>query len=449
LWDESETHMRSSVDKTLPITVEADQEIGLPPDTHIRVRRARTVSNLRVLWENRRSIGRAVILGFTLSTILAFVLPKTYEATAQIMPPDNQTGALAALASLTGSSSMGGLGGLMGDVLGAKTTSATFIGILQSRTVADRLIAQFNLQKIYSARTMEDARKALRSRTDIVEDRKSGIISLTVTDKDPVRATAMAQAYVNELDRLVAQLATSAARRQREFLEGRLQGVKGELESAEVALSNFSSKNSTLDIREQGKAMLEAAARVQAELIASETELQGLRQMYADTNVRVRAAQARVKELRRKLNEVGGSAPDAPPLSSEGASSDFTYPSIRQLPALGVTYADLYRRSRIAEIVYELLTREYEIAKLNEAKEIPSVKELDVPVLPQSKSFPPRRVIVLLGTFLAFVMAVAWIYGKQLWDETEPNDPGKQLFGEIFAHTRDQVTKGQVLLKRG
>jgi capsule polysaccharide export protein KpsE/RkpR len=355
------------------------------------------------------------------------------------MPPDKEPSALTALATLATSSVPTGLGTLMGDLVGGKTTSATFVGIMESRTVADHLISQFNLQKVYSARYLEDARKKLQSRTDISVDRKSGVIAVTVTDKDPVRATQMAQAYVNELDHLVGQLAVSTARREREFLEGRLHVVKDELEQAERDFSQFSSKNTTLDIKDQGRAMMEAAARVQAELIAAQTEVEGLRQIYSDNNIRVRAAQARISELKRKLNQLGGPGPGTPESSSSESASDFAYPSIRQLPVLGVTYADLYRRTRVAELVFELLTRQYEMAKVEEAKAIPIVKELDQPVVPRRKSFPPRLIVILLGTLLALSFAVSWVIGKQLWDNTDEDDPRKVLTTEIYRSIRGLV----------
>lgn len=432
-----------SVDRKSSGLVDTDSavEVSRPSLTEM----GNDVTGLRLLWEHRRFLARAAIFGIVFSTLVAFIIPKRYESTARLMPPDKEPSAMAALATLATSSVPAGLGTLMGDLVGSKASSATFVGILQSRTVADHLINQFNLQKVYSARHIEDAREKLQSRTDIVVDRKSGIIALTVTDRDPARARQMAQAYVNELDQLVARLATSGARREREFLEGRLQVVKDELELSELELSQFASKNTTLDIKEQGKAMMEGAARVQAELIAAQTEVEGLRQTYADGNVRVRTARARVNELKRKLNELGGAAAGTPARASSASSSDFSYPSIRQLPVLGVTYADLYRRTKIAEIVFELLTRQYEMAKVEEAKEIPSVKELDVPVVPQKKSFPPRLIVILLGTLLVISLATSWILGKRLWVNADDDDPRKVFATEIYRSIRERLLRSRWL----
>jgi len=142
-------------------------------------------------------------------------------------------------------------------------------------------------------------------------------------------------------------------------------------------------------------------------LIAAQAELSGLEQIYTDNNVRVRSVQARVNELQKKLNEIGSAGT---PGGSQGENS--LYPSIRKLPLLGVTYADLFRQTKIQETVYELLTQQYELAKVQEAKEIPTVKVLDPAIVPTKKSFPPRGVIVLMGTILGVTLAMTWILGK-------------------------------------
>src|SRR5439155_1386233 len=220
---------------------------------------------------------------------------------------------------------------------------------------------------------------------------------------------AMAQAYVEELNGLVAELSTSSARRERIFLEGRLQAVSQDLEAAEKEFSEFASKNTAIDIKEQGKAMVEGAAILQGQLIAAQSELEGLRQIYTDNNVRVRSVRARIDELKHQLEKMGGKgenpSADSGQEQDSPAQQDSLYPSIRKLPLLGVTYADLYRRTRVQEAVFESLTKEYELAKVQEVKEIPTVKVLDSPNIPERKSFPPRLLIMFLGTVFAFGLA--------------------------------------------
>src|SRR5713226_3250222 len=396
-----------------------------------------SVAHLRLFWEHRQLVSRVVLYGLLASTLIAFLIPTRYESTARLMPPDSsQSGGLAmAAAALSGGA--GGLGGMAGEMLGLKSTSDIFVGILSSRTVQDKLIQQFDLKKLYGERRMEDARKDLAERTDISVDRKSQIITIAVTDHDSKRAAALGEAYVAQLNRLVAELSTSSARRERIFLEERLKTVSQDLEAAEKEFSQFASKNTAIDIKEQGKAMVEAAATLQGQCIAAQSELEGLKQIYTDNNVRVRSVRARIAELKRQLEKLGGKGEQASELS--GQQEDFLYPSIRKLPLLGVAYADLYRRTRVQEAVFESLTKEYELAKVQEVKEIPAVKVLDSPNIPDKKSFPPRLLIMLLGTALAFALATTWVFGKTAWDQTDSIDPRKAFAQEVFSTVKASI----------
>lgn len=388
------------------------------------------LASLSLLWEQRRLLFRIALYALLASTVAAFLIPARYESTARLMPPDNQSGSSLAMAAAAMSGAAGGLGGIASDLMGLKSTSDVFVGILGSRTVQDNLIQQFDLKKLYGDRRMEDARNDLANRTGISVDRKSQIITITVTDKSPQRAAAMAQAYVEELNRLVAGLSTSSARRERLFLEERLQAVSQDLETAEKNFSQFASKNTAIDVKEQGKAMVDAAATLQGQLIAAESELQGLKQIYTDSNVRVRSVQARIDELKHQLDKLGGKGESMTEVS--GQPGDSLYPSIRKLPLLGVTYADLYRRTRIQEAVLETLTKEYEMAKVQEVKEIPTVKVLDAANIPDKKSFPPRLLIMFLGTFLGSCFGVLFVLGSASWNAIGPQDPGKQFATRVW-----------------
>ena len=373
---------------------------------------------------------KVAVWGLLTAMLAAFLIPKQYEATTRLMPPDDQSGSgMALLATLSGKMS-GGLGSLAGDVLGIKSSGGLFVGILRSRTVQDYLIHKYDLRKVYWKATWEQARQKLTAKTSISEDRKSGIISITVTDRSPQRAAAMAQDYVAQLNTVVSQFSTSSARRERLFLEGRLQEVKQDLETAERDFSEFSSKNGAIDIKEQGRAMVEAAATEQGQLIAAESELQGLKQVYADNNVHIRAVTARVAELRNQLEKLGGKAEIGKDLTDPQNGS--LYPSIRELPLLGVSYADLYRRTKVQEAVFETLTQEYELAKVAEAKEIPSIKVLDAAEVPERKSFPPRLLIMVLGTCFSLAGAGAWIFARIHWCQTADSDPRKRFAIEVF-----------------
>lgn len=435
----------SSAPVRQPLPEQPDREV---PETYAAPRTPetseRTLAYLQLLWGHRGLLSRVMVYALFGSTLVALLIPSRYESTARLMPPDNQSSSgLAMVANMMsgagGAAGSSGVAAMAGDLLGVRSTSDVFVGILSSRTVEDKLIQQFDLKKLYGDRSAEDARKTLAAHTAISVDRKSQIISISVTDKNPRRAAAMGQAYVEELNRLVAELSTSSARRERIFLEERLQGVNRDLEAAEKDFSQFASKNTAIDVKEQGKAMVGAAAMIQGQLIATQAQYEGLREIYTDNNPRVRTTRARVDELRRQLEKMGGKGESTTSISDQ--SGDSMYPSIRKLPLLAVSWSDLYRRTRIQEAVLEALTKEYEMAKVQEAKEIPTVKVLDLAHIPDKKSFPPRMLIIFLGTTLALAGAISWLCAKDIWDQTDPKDVRKAFAKEVFSDLEIQLPR--------
>lgn len=397
--------------------------------------RDRAVPRSRLLWERRRFLLRASIYGLIFFAAVAFLIPNQFESSVLLAPPDDQSGAGMMLAAALASKVSGSLAGLAGNILGMKSTGDLFMGILRSRTVQDDLINKFDLRKIYHKKQYRAARLKLTNNTTISEDRKSGIITIAVTDHDPHRAAAMAGEYVAALNNVVSHLSTSSAHRERVFLEERLAQVKLDLEAAEKDFSEFASKNATIDIKEQGRAMVEGAAALEGQLIAAQSELEGLKQIYSENNVRIRSLRARIKELQNQLQQLGGKTEIAADVTSSGALNsdrDELYPSIRKLPLLGVPYADLYRRTRVQEAVFEILTQQYELAKVAEAKEIPTVRVLDSPNVPERKSFPPRLIIMALGLVLSFSAGVALIVARSQWEEMASDAPQKILAQEIY-----------------
>jgi len=389
------------------------------------------IARLRLLLDNRLFIFQVTACGLALATLFAFIIPKRFESRTQLMPPDSDASGLASLLAMSARSS-GSLGMLAGDFLGLKTSGSLFIGILRSETVERRIIEKWNLMSVYRVKRNQDARRQLEENTEISEDRKSGIITIRVSDHDPDRAKGIAESYVEELNRLVVELNTSSAHRERVFLEERLKSVKQDLDASAKEFSKFASENTAIDIKEQGKAMVEAAANLQGHLIAAQSELEGLRQIYSDNNVRVRAVRARIAELQAKLQQMGNGD-----LSANGSdASDSLYPSIRKLPLLGVTYAELYRNNKIQETVYELLTQQCELAKVQEAKETPSVKVLDPALKPEKKSFPPRLLIMFIGAFLAMAVGTVWVLGKDRWDNLDPEHPAKLLAHDAYSRAK-------------
>jgi uncharacterized protein involved in exopolysaccharide biosynthesis len=230
------------------------------------------------------------------------------------------------------------------------------------------------------------------------------------------------------------------------FIEQRLKMVQAGLEHAQLALSEFSSRNSTIDIKEQTRAMVDAGSRVQAELIVAQSGLESLRQIYGDGNVRVRETEARIATLKGELRKMTGSSAPLPAeeeeldgtaaSSGDGTSKGELYPPLRQLPRLAVPYADLYRKVRVQETIFELLTQQYEMARIEEARDVPAVNVIDEPGIPEKKSFPPRLLLTLLLTFFAFASASAVILVRDHWFRVALDDPRKALATEVLAEVR-------------
>ena len=407
-----------------------------------------------LLWKHRRLLARVTMIAFLVSLSLAFLIPKRYKSSGSIMPPDQQSSGAMMLAALAHSSSLGGLGSLASGLLGTHTSTALFINLLHSGTVSGHLIDRFQLQHLYHNRYRVDTAKHLARLTTVTEDKKSGVITVEVEDEDPVRARDMAQAYLDELNKLVTQTSASSAHRERVFIEGRLHSVAADLERAQLELSEFSSKNSTIDIKEQTHAMVDAGARLQAEMLVAQSGLESLRQIYGDGNVRVHESEARIASLQHDLEKMTGTSAALVPgvVGGSGAKSDAEdkgelYPPLRQLPRLAVPYADLYRRVRVQETVYELLTQQYEMARVEEAKDIPVVSVIDSPGIPEKKSFPPRLLLTLALTFFVFAVTAALILIRDYWSKIDEENPGKKFAAEVLLAVRRRTRS--IVVRRG
>jgi len=403
------------------------------------------------LWGYRRLLFRVTGIALILSVTLSFfVIPKRYTAITSIMPPDSGSAGSMLLSALSSKGGLGALGGLAASLLHEHNSTALYVSLLESGTIADHLIDRFDLRKVYYKRYYVDAAKHLAHETKITDDKKSGVITIKVEDTDPVRARNLAQAYLEELNKLVNQTSTSSARQERIFIEQRLRSVQTDLENAQIELSDFSSRNTTIDITAQTRAMVDVGARLEGEIVAERSGLESMRQVYTDDNIRVREAEARIGVLQRELNKLAGTSaqPQSTSPSPQQTAGEL-YPPLRQLPRLAVRYADLYRRVKVQEVVFELLTQQYEMARLEEAKDIPVVRVIDPPGIPEKKSFPPRVILSVVLTLLAFAVTSAFLLLRERWANVDNADPRKRLADAITGSIRRRkslalVAKGAV-----
>ena len=336
------------------------------------------------LFERRRFLMVVTGIGMLLAAGCALLIPNEYKSVVQLMPPDQMLFSSSSMrAGLSSIESDGLSAAFSDDLLSKKTPGQTAIGVLGSSTSLDDIINRFDLRRVYHSPNYVDTRKRLISQTTFIEDKYSGIISISVTDSDRYRAQQLAEAYVDELNKLTNSLSTSSARRERIFLEQRLKSVKSDLDASSLALSQFSSHNATLDIQRQGEATVEAVGKLQGELIAAQSELSALKAIYADDNVRVRQARGQVDELQSQLRKMSGAGED---VNAADLKADGLMPSLRKLPLLGVEYNDLYRQQVMQETLYASLSKEYELARVEEAKEVSQIMVLDHANLPERKS---------------------------------------------------------------
>lgn len=401
---------------------------------------------LWVLWRSRGFLWGVTWKALIASVVLAFVIPSHYKSSVRFVPGENSSNSggssmMGFLSKAIGSdSSSTGFGLDAASLLGAKTPGAFYVEVLKSRTVQDRLINRFDLRARYRKSTYFEARKKLAQFTEVEEDKKSGVITLTVIDYEPRMAAQIANAYVDELNRLAVDLNTSSAHRERQFLEERLTTSKQDLARASASLSQFTSINSMVDPQNEGRAIMDAAARMQGELIASETELKGVQQIYSDDNVRVRTLKARMAELQSQLKKLIGQRNDTADVQ-DPAGWSAPYPSMHTLPGLGSRYAELYREAKIQEAVYAFVTQQFEMAKIQEAKELPIVRVMDAGVASEKRSSPIRSLIVAGSVFGAFVLACFWVLGRYRWQQLPIDDSYRMLAADVAAETRSVLGK--------
>ena len=391
------------------------------------------VANLSLLWSRRRLILRVAGIAFVVSLALSLVIPKMYVSEARIMPPENFGSSAMIYAALAErASGSEALGGLAASLMGGHSSGALFVNMLQSDSVTSHVIDRNNLLHVYGKRYRMDAAKTLARRTSIEQDKKSGVLALSVRDTDPTRARDIVQAYIEALNLTVNRTSSSSAHQERVFIEKRLNEVKGTLTTAENAMSEFSSTHSAIDLKEQARATVESEAHLQGELIAAQGELDSLKQIYGDANVRVLAIQARISSLQRQLGKMGGSSAPLSATSNGGsATGGESYLPLRQVPRLAVPFANLYRDVHVQETVFDLLTQQYEVARIQEAKDIPAVTLIDAPGIPEKKSFPPRALLTLALTALAVLASCLIVISREAWLRVDPADPRRRLTQEV------------------
>ena len=364
-------------------TSTGDDEIGI-------------VSALIVLAKHKRLVFGLPLVVAVLTAIITVLMPNVYTATARILPPQPRTSSAAALLDQLG----GALGGLAGPALETKHPSDLYIGMLRSRTVADNLISRFTLKKLFETPTEVDTRKALADVTNIYTE-KGGIIDIAVDDRDPKRAAAIANTYIEELNTLNDSLAITNSAQRRLFLGRQLANAKEKLASAEINLKKTQEKTGVIQLSAQGKVIIEAVARLRAEIAAKEVQIGAMKSFAAERNPELTRAQRELAGLLKQLKKL-----ERDHSNSEG---DVLVPAGR-VPEAALEYIRKARDVKYYETLYQLLAKQYEIARLDEANAPSLIQVLDKAVPPDKRSKPKRVLIVLIASLMAEFFAVPWAF---------------------------------------
>ncbi len=383
----------------------AEEELGLsaPATGSIEISLCELFSALS---RRRRQMVVPVLLAFMLSMVVAFLIPAEYNAEAVILTPQQAQPSLSSMAQFAGGAESGlsSLSLLAG--FGLRNPSDLYVGILNSRTIADALISKFNLMEVYGDKYLKMARKHLKENTTIKAG-KDTLIHIEVWDRNPNRAAQLANAYMNELAQRNSTVALSEASQRRLFFEQQLAKEKDQLTNAEIALRNTQQFTGLVVPTGQAEALIRSASQLHAEILGRQAQLAGMKGYAADDNPRYQMVKRELASLQSELNslEKGQHVAGTPELP------------LGKLPEAGLEYIRKYRDLKYHETLFEALAKQYEAARLDEAKAAPMVQVIDRAVVPEKKSWPPRSIIVMVSTVLAAMASALWII---LTTETRP-----------------------------
>lgn len=374
---------------------------------------------IRVLVHKKKLILKITIGVAFLSIIYSLTLKNVYTATAKLLPPQKDGGGGAAAALL---GQLGGLGGLAGG-LGGSTD--LYLGILKSRSVADSVIQKLDLNTEFKNTNQDILRKKLQAVVKF-QSGKDGMITITADNKDPKRAAQLANTFIEELQKKSLQLNLTKASTERSFLEKRLSVVKQDLKNSEDDMKHFQEVNKTIKADSQAAAAIEGIAAVKAQIVSNEVKLAALRNSMTDESPEVRSLLAGISKLKSQLNSM-----------SSGGDMGGVIPGVGAAPGIGVEYVRKLRELKTQEAIFEQLTKQFELAKLNEARDSSSIQVLDEAVAPSKKSKPKRSLIVILATVTAFFCSIFIVFIQEYLSKLSPED------SEIIAEIKESIRFGR------
>jgi uncharacterized protein involved in exopolysaccharide biosynthesis len=356
---------------------------------------------LIVVVRDRWLILKTVACTIVLAVILSLLLPIRYTAMTSILPPQQSTSAGSSLLSQLGN--LGSVASLAGGSLGLKNPNDLQVAMLKSRTVEDAMVDRFHLMDFFKVKHKSDARKKFEKIVDIENGAKDGLIRISVTDPDPHHAEEMANGYVEEFKRLSATLAVTEASQRRLFFEQQLTQAKDNLENAEEDLKKTEQKTGLVQLDAQTRATIELLADLRGQVAAKEVQIAGMRSFATGENPDLQIAEQQLAGLRAQEQRMGA--------TTEGATNALIPKGNMQ--EAGIEYIRKLRDVKYFETIFDLLARQYEVAKVDEARQGAVVQVVDRAVVPDRKSFPPRTLIVLGAVVLGLILGSAWAFSRE------------------------------------
>ncbi|MDX8379990.1 MAG: Wzz/FepE/Etk N-terminal domain-containing protein [Gallionella sp.] len=345
---------------------------------------------LLVIVKHNRFILKFTGAAAIFSVIYALMQPNIYTANTVVMPPQHTASAASALLG-----KLGGLAGMAGGALGIKSANAVYIGMLKSRTVADALIVRLKLMALFKSKNRAAARATLQGASSI-KSSKAGFITIAYSDKDPKLAAVIANAYVDELVRFNQTLAVTDAAKRRLFFEKQLDIARQGLDSAELAMKTMQERTGVIQLEGQSRAILAAEAGLRAKIATKEIQLSAMKSFATTQNPDYRRTKQLLVSLRAQLGKLEHANP----------ATDEDFSTKKDIPKIAVEYSHKLRDLKYYGKLFEFMTQQVLVAKIDEAKEAAIIQVVDKAVAPKNKSKPKRSLIVILTTFVAFFIGI-------------------------------------------
>jgi uncharacterized protein involved in exopolysaccharide biosynthesis len=405
-----------------------DPVSAVPPEEEISL-----LDLLIVIVQYRRLILKIAAYTIIIGVIVSLLLPIRYTATTSVLPPQQTNSASSALmAQLGGLSSVASLAG---GSLGLKNPNDLQVALLKSRTVEDAMLDRFHLVDLFRVKQRSDARRELEKIVDIDNGAKDGLIRLAVTDGDPRRAAEMANGYIEEFKRLSANIAVTEASQRRLFFEQQLSQAKENLANAEEDLKKTGQKTGLIQLDSQTRATIELLADLRGQIAAKEVEINAMRSFATGENPDLQMAEQQLAGLRSQEEKMGA--------ASEGASNALIPKGSMQ--EAGIEYIRKLRDVKYFETVFDLLARQYEIAKVDEARQGATVQVVDKAIVPDRRSSPKRTLIVLGAAVLGLFLGVVWAFSREGVTRLSKN-PAEQDRLELLRKSISTETKQKIRL---